>query len=120
MSRNRSFLVVCGLISSLALLGCSGDESGSGFTLPIVRSVPEVNEAAEPAESTTTLPLFVEFYTIQSGDTLSEIAKIFGVSVDSLISFNAISNPDNIQLGQVLKIPSPANPSVTTTSTLAP
>jgi LysM repeat protein len=101
-------------------MACSSDESGSGFTLPIVRSVPEVNEPSEPTESTTTLPLFVEFYTIQSGDTLSEIAQIFGVSVDDLISFNAISNPDAIQLGQVLKIPSPANPSGTTATTLAP
>lgn len=47
-------------------------------------------------------------YAVQSGDTLSGIASMFGVSLESLISANGISNPDLIQVGQVLAIPGAA------------
>ena len=43
-------------------------------------------------------------YTVQSGDTLSEIAVRFGVSVSDLVSWNNISNPDLIYPGEVLRI----------------
>lgn len=43
-------------------------------------------------------------YTVQSGDTLSGIAKRFGTTVDSLVKKNNIENPNLIYPGQVLKI----------------
>jgi LysM repeat protein/predicted chitinase len=43
-------------------------------------------------------------YTIQSGDTLYSIAAQFGMSVSELQSLNDISNPDEIQVGQVLQV----------------
>ncbi|HEL2384477.1 TPA: LysM peptidoglycan-binding domain-containing protein, partial [Streptococcus suis] len=43
-------------------------------------------------------------YTVKSGDTLSGIAARFGTTVSALQSLNGISNPDKIQVGQVLKI----------------
>lgn len=47
-------------------------------------------------------------YTVRSGDTLSELAKEHGVSVESLVEMNSISNPDHIVVGQVLTIPGQA------------
>jgi nucleoid-associated protein YgaU len=44
-------------------------------------------------------------YTIQSGDTLSAIARKFGVTVDALVQANNIANPSLIKPGQILKIP---------------
>lgn len=45
-------------------------------------------------------------YTVQSGDSLSKIAKDYGVSYQSLISANPqINNPSVIQIGQVINIP---------------
>lgn len=44
-------------------------------------------------------------YTIQRGDSLSKIAKQFGVTVDALVAANHIANPNLIQPGQVLTIP---------------
>ena len=44
------------------------------------------------------------YYTIKSGDTLSEIAERFGVSVDSLVSLNGIENPNLIYAGVTIKI----------------
>ncbi|MFM7125439.1 MAG: LysM peptidoglycan-binding domain-containing protein [Actinomycetota bacterium] len=110
-------VLLVGLVGTSILSSCGGGDSEAGFTLPLLRTVPESTLAVG---TTTTLPLFEELYTIQEGDTLSEIAQIFGVLVDDLISYNAIADPDAIQAGQVLKVPSPANPSGTTTSTTTP
>ncbi|MBI3536194.1 MAG: LysM peptidoglycan-binding domain-containing protein [Chloroflexi bacterium] len=43
-------------------------------------------------------------YTIQSGDTLSKIAKQFGVSVNAIAAANNIANPSLIKPAQVLTI----------------
>lgn len=45
-----------------------------------------------------------EYYTIQSGDTLSEIAERYGVSIEQLCAWNNISNPDLIYAGDRIKI----------------
>ena len=44
-------------------------------------------------------------YTISSGDTLSKIAKRFGTTYQEIARINGISNPDIINVGQVIKIP---------------
>ena len=46
-------------------------------------------------------------YTIQPGDTLGAIAEQFGVSIEDLAAANDITNPDLIQPGDTLTIPSP-------------
>ena len=46
-----------------------------------------------------------ETYTVKSGDTLSEIAAAMNVSVSELASYNGISNPNVINVGQVIKKP---------------
>lgn len=44
-------------------------------------------------------------YTVRSGDTLSAIAKRFGVSTSAIIKANKIRNPSRIVAGQRLWIP---------------
>ena len=46
------------------------------------------------------------YYTVQPGDTLSGIARWYGVSVHALAQANHISNPNLIFAGQTLCIPS--------------
>lgn len=48
----------------------------------------------------------LETYTVRSGDTLSEIAMAMGVSTSELAAFNGISNPNVINVGQIIKKPS--------------
>lgn len=43
-------------------------------------------------------------YTIKSGDTLTAIAKKFGVTVDELVSWNNISDKNKIYAGQVINV----------------
>lgn len=45
-------------------------------------------------------------HTIQSGDTLSEIAETYGVSVSSLLTANPGTDPLRLRLGKRLTIPS--------------
>lgn len=43
-------------------------------------------------------------YIVRKGDTLSQIAKIYGVSVDYLVRRNNIQNPNIIYTGQIIEI----------------
>ena len=45
-----------------------------------------------------------EKHTVKSGESLSSISEAYGVSVDTLLRLNRISNPDLIYAGQVLSI----------------
>ncbi len=47
-----------------------------------------------------------ETYTVQSGDTLFKIAQRYGITVDQLVAANSLSNPDRLDIGQQLNIPS--------------
>ncbi|RPJ45397.1 MAG: LysM domain-containing protein, partial [Chloroflexi bacterium] len=44
-------------------------------------------------------------YTVQPSDTLGEIAKAYGVSLESVIAANQFENPDILEVGQVINIP---------------
>lgn len=55
--------------------------------------------------TTTTAPKSsVTYYTVKSGDTLSKIAAKFGTTYQKIAKDNGISNPDEIYVGQKLKI----------------
>jgi LysM repeat protein len=75
---------------------------------PSTMKDPTPTRTAAPAAATTTT------YTVQSGDTLSAIAKKFlGNANDYMEIFNAnrdqLTDPDKIKPGQVLKIPQHAH-----------
>ena len=43
-------------------------------------------------------------YAIQPGDTLSAIASRFNVTIDQLMRWNSISNPNIVTVGQQIKV----------------
>jgi cell wall-associated NlpC family hydrolase len=57
-------------------------------------------------------------YTVAAGDTLSGIASRFGTTFQSLAQINGISNPNMIQVGEVLRLSGSAAP--TTRARTAP
>ena len=46
--------------------------------------------------------------TVQSGETLSEIADRYGVSTRQLVRLNGLRNANHVEVGQTLKLPSNA------------
>ncbi len=93
---------------------------GQKLTIPSV-STPST---AQPGGASTPTPAVAaadstQHYTVKSGDTLTKIAKQYGLAVKELRSANALRT-DRLQVGQKLKIPATkaaaaAAPSVTGT-----
>jgi LysM repeat protein len=50
--------------------------------------------------------LYFTAYRVARGDTLSDIAEAFNVTLDTVVSFNGIKNARGLQPGSLLKIPS--------------
>jgi LysM repeat protein len=72
--------------------------SAMTITLPPPTSEPAPTATPTPATST---------HTVQRGETLSAIARRYGVTVQALVWTNNIANPSLIVPGQVLVIPGP-------------
>ncbi|HEF5785453.1 peptidase [Burkholderia multivorans] len=60
-------------------------------------------------------PVGPGFYRVERGDTLYKIARANRQSVQNIVRWNQISNPDAIEVGQVLRVAPP--PGTTTAST---
>jgi LysM repeat protein len=84
-----------------ALTACGTTDEASKETLPPMRTTTSTS-----SPPTTTIPEGTRFYTVQSGDTLAAIAASFQVTVQSIVDLNGLDNPDDIQAGQTLEIPS--------------
>lgn len=61
-------------------------------------------ETPEPAA--TRVPGRETTHTVGSGDTLSGIAQRYGTSVDAIVAANTLTDPNDLTVGQVLRIPS--------------
>ncbi len=85
------------LMAAFALEG-SVDYDESGKLLDVAENVVKVN---------FTQPVTYQTYKVRSGDTISGIAKKFGLTnISTLISVNDIGNVRQLAAGQKLKIPS--------------
>ncbi|HEV3428139.1 MAG TPA: peptidoglycan DD-metalloendopeptidase family protein [Paraburkholderia sp.] len=56
-------------------------------------------------------PVGPGFYRVERGDTLYKIARSNRQSVSSIVRWNNLSNPDAIEVGQVLRVSPPAGSS---------
>ena len=65
----------------------------AGYDYDAIQNI--VNNILEPQE---------EYYTIQNGDTLSDISNKFGTSIDQLCNWNGIDNPDVIYAGNTIRV----------------
>jgi LysM repeat protein len=94
------FLVVPALLIPGANTGAGPGSSASASA--------SASAAASAAPATPAAPT-PQVYVIKQGDTLSKIAKKFGISVDELLAANTttIKDPNKIGLGQQIIIPVP-------------
>lgn len=68
--------------------------------VPAATATPEPTRVPEEAETTGD----ERTYTVQHGDTLTQIAARFGTTVAHISQLNRIANPSQIYVGQVLRL----------------
>jgi LysM repeat protein len=69
--------------------------AGSRIKVPVTRTT----AAAKPAVNKTATQ-----HKVQSGESLSVIAQRYGISTQSLIAINNISDPNQVEVGRTLKL----------------
>lgn len=87
-------------------------ESGAGSSASMVLTTrlpgtPWLTPTSDPPRILPTLRSEAISYTVRSGDTLNQIAQRYTVSPQQVIQANQLSNPDLLEVGQVLILPPP-------------
>lgn len=72
-----------------------------GQVLKVSSNTSTSSSTSSSANSTVTT---AASYTVKAGDTLSAIAAKYGTTYQALASSNSISNPNDIYVGQVIKV----------------
>ncbi len=73
-------------------------KSGDALAIPLAVAIPSENTGGSA-------PTVQKTYTVKSGDSLYLIAIRNGTTVAAIATLNNIANPNNISVGQVLKLP---------------
>jgi LysM repeat protein len=132
------WLVASLTISVLMAMGCGGEENPAAATptsppstsvivLPSLTptSTPSPSPLASPTPEATATPTqppgTSTTYEVQAGDTLFSIARRFDTTVEAIVAANDLTDPSQIEVGQVLVIPgtsaATSTPAVTSTPT---
>ena len=69
-----------------------------------VLTIKQATSASQSTTATPAKPTPTATYTVKAGDTLSQIAANYGTSYQNLASLNHLSNPNEIYVGQTLKL----------------
>lgn len=93
-------LAACASRSPAPIVDRSGGATRTAPAPPAAATAPAVPATAAPRDAART-------YTVQRGDTLRSIAASQGVSVADLVRWNALANPNQIEVGQVLRLGPP-------------
>lgn len=101
-------LVIPFVLASLACLACGGggddDETASPTSSPGA-TVLGADDGGPTDVVEGTDSCVEQTYEVQSGDTLSQIADRFGVTVVAIAGASRLDDPDFLEVGQELTIP---------------
>lgn len=76
-------------------------KSGDALTIPVAVAIP-AESASNSGGGASSGP---KTHIVKSGDSLYNIAIKYGTTVAAIASLNSIADPNNIKVGQTLKIP---------------
>ena len=112
ISQNPWLLLL--LLSLLLASACNSSpepETELSATRLLATQLPAPTATGTPLATPTPRPTrqppgqLTRTYTVQAGDTLSGIAAYLGISVEELLTTNELTNADQLQSGQLLKLP---------------
>ena len=78
---------------------------GDSLSIPVAVAIPAESGTNSPG-SVTPPPTSQRIHVVKSGETLYAIAIKYGTTIAAIASINNLSNPNQINVGQVLKLPS--------------
>ena len=104
-------MVGLALAATFGASACGSDGSSTAATLPAI-----IATSTTSSTIPTSTTVVVTYYVIQPGDRLGNIAESFGVTVDAIMQLNGITDPDKIDAGDQLEIPT----GIVVTNTLPP
>ena len=94
----------------IGLMGSTGDSTGQHLHFELhkgrwnankTNAVNPMDYISEAPTPTTPQPTF---YVVVAGDTLTKIARSFNTTVNQLVAWNGIANPNLIKVGQRLRV----------------
>ena len=139
LNTNSTFRITTLVLLALALAACAPPQPETPRpTAPMILEITPVATldldatATQYARQLIPTPTPAGLYVVQNGDSLSGLAEDFGTTVEELMAANGLTDPDALQVGQTLLIPSlisstldldtpvPIAPTAVVTGTLVP
>lgn len=103
--------IVAVLILILAGIGLASLLSGDDESTPET-TITALTTTSQATTTTTSTTLPSATHVVQSGDSLFSIAEQYGVDLSDLITANPqLADPEDIDIGDVINIPSSGGPS---------
>ena len=113
---NRPILLSATALAFVIVVAACGEDGGTADEI-----LPPIRTTTTTTSTTTTISTDRKFYTVKPGDFLSTIAEGFDVPVQAIVELNGLADPNDIQAGQTIEIPTGvvlvANLPTTTTPT---
>ncbi len=108
----RSRRVSIAALVLAALAACAPPPNASRPTAPVILEITPAptldidTTATVYARQSIPTPTPAGLYVVQRGDTLSSLAEEFGTTVEEIMAANRLTDPNTLQAGQTLIIPS--------------
>ncbi len=99
---SRAPVVVLALVATAAVAALAGVLLPAARTQAQDAALPQLAPVAPAQQQATPQPTT---HKVGAGETLSEIAKLYGFSVEQLLRVNGISDANSIRVGQVIRLP---------------
>ncbi len=78
---------------------------GQALVIPFPTATVPTEEAVTEPVPTPSSSVGQRIHVVRQGETLGEIARTYGVTVDDIVQANGLDNPNAISVGQALVIP---------------
>ncbi len=97
---NRPLLLSVTALAFVFVVAACGEDEGAGAD-----ALPPIRTTTTMTTTSTTISTDRIFYEVKPGEFLSTIAEGFDVPVQAIVELNGLADPNDIQAGQTIEIP---------------